>query len=404
MPAFARGAFNRPGGVDNESLRQSATPQMMWNYSMFHVASHFHTHERLHRFMIKTEDDTAAILLEITHLRSCPADMGHDTLPASKFFDPEDKESLGQPPIFAVRYFYEKRMMGSKWRPSNVSTSFLRSSAHNGGLMEVTAASLEEIEFARQELERGTAMLGKTAREGKFNESLLYPVLITKTKEAGKAGYICAYCSASVSQRLCCSQCKVTFYCGRDCQVKHWKDHKRVCCKATETPGTGDRKSFTFDIEDASLDSVGGPYGLFVNRFGNVSLSGPSEEEGKQARKDLRKQHKGANISKVPDARNVHSDSEFIVKLQPPAKTPTNPGLRQSNPWMCYDGPTRSFQAHIPSTTTGLDEVYALLQRETRPLQGMVPGVIGYKGYFKARWEGSTVRVYYDRVLPFPGW
>lgn len=28
-----------------------------------------------------------------------------------------------------------------------------------------------------------------------------------------------------------CSKCKLVFYCGRDCQVQHWKTHKKLCKK-----------------------------------------------------------------------------------------------------------------------------------------------------------------------------
>jgi hypothetical protein len=43
-------------------------------------------------------------------------------------------------------------------------------------------------------------------------------------------------------------------------------------------------------------------------------------------------------VSKTPMMKNIYGDKEFIVKLQSPLG-----GL--GLPWMCYDGPTRSFQA-----------------------------------------------------------
>merc|ERR1712070_206586 len=37
----------------------------------------------------------------------------------------------------------------------------------------------------------------------------------------------CAYCRADASER--CSRCKQEWYCSRECQVKHWKQHKAIC-------------------------------------------------------------------------------------------------------------------------------------------------------------------------------
>ena len=45
----------------------------------------------------------------------------------------------------------------------------------------------------------------------------------------------CGYChvqESSLGQFKQCNQCKVIFYCGRDCQVKHWRSgHKKECTK-----------------------------------------------------------------------------------------------------------------------------------------------------------------------------
>ena len=46
-------------------------------------------------------------------------------------------------------------------------------------------------------------------------------------------GGLCAHCSAQASSGTslkACSRCGVIFYCGRDCQLAHWKaGHKRSC-------------------------------------------------------------------------------------------------------------------------------------------------------------------------------
>ena len=37
----------------------------------------------------------------------------------------------------------------------------------------------------------------------------------------------CAVCRKQTTSK--CGQCKLIFYCGRDCQTKHWKVHKKYC-------------------------------------------------------------------------------------------------------------------------------------------------------------------------------
>lgn len=94
------------------------------------------------------------------------------------------------------------------------------------------------------------------------------------------------------------------------------------------------------------------------------------------------KKEKG--ISKLPMSKNVYGDKEFIVKLQPPVGESGMP----SCPWMCYDGPTRSFHAYIPVSTPSLKEIFDLMQRDGVRAVNPMSGQSGFKGYFKARWEG----------------
>lgn len=42
------------------------------------------------------------------------------------------------------------------------------------------------------------------------------------------AQQVCAQCSKPGAPKEC-SRCQQTSYCGRECQQKHWKKHKKVC-------------------------------------------------------------------------------------------------------------------------------------------------------------------------------
>ena len=46
---------------------------------------------------------------------------------------------------------------------------------------------------------------------------------------------VCAHCAAQASSGTSlksCSRCGIVFYCGRDCQLAHWKGGHKKSCKA----------------------------------------------------------------------------------------------------------------------------------------------------------------------------
>ena len=42
----------------------------------------------------------------------------------------------------------------------------------------------------------------------------------------------CFHCQSESAKMMCCSQCNRAWYCGKPCQKKHWKLHKRACVAA----------------------------------------------------------------------------------------------------------------------------------------------------------------------------
>jgi hypothetical protein len=53
-----------------------------------------------------------------------------------------------------------------------------------------------------------------------------------KVKEAAKNG-VCAQCMTNAASQKC-SRCLEVGYCGRECQVAHWKAHKKACKESCE--------------------------------------------------------------------------------------------------------------------------------------------------------------------------
>jgi len=53
-----------------------------------------------------------------------------------------------------------------------------------------------------------------------------------KGKGAAEETHRCFHCQTESTKMMCCSQCHRAWYCGRPCQKKHWKLHKRACVAA----------------------------------------------------------------------------------------------------------------------------------------------------------------------------
>ena len=61
----------------------------------------------------------------------------------------------------------------------------------------------------------------------------------------GLSGCMGPCCQAKKFSR--CARCHVVSYCSKDCQLEHWKSHKKICKKLTR--GSADDQSDWFGLE-----------------------------------------------------------------------------------------------------------------------------------------------------------
>jgi len=76
-------------------------------------------------------------------------------------------------------------------------------------------------------------------------------------------GFKCANCQKEALRR--CSKCKQEFYCSRECQVEHWKSHKKACqvpASNIQTPSNNvenvQEVSNAEDIKASFITEIGG--------------------------------------------------------------------------------------------------------------------------------------------------
>lgn len=384
---------------NNKAVAANYSPGVQWADSVYHVVHHYET-LGCNKFKIEDVNATGVILLEIHSLRACPDTQGAmRELKREDFIHAPDRSvSLGPVPVFFVRFLHLTKEDTAK--RGGTDAVFSQIARRGDRIVDIEAASAAELHYGVKALTRGQKFLSNAEpnannHSNQFRESVLFPpdVALLKSSMNMKAEKVCAFCLNPASDGVKlrpCSRCKVTCYCSKKCQKYHWKaGHQQLCRPASESTvgstGPSARRSFVFDAataQDPNLAGYDNRSAIYTNhRTGHVTSN-----LGKKV-----------GIPKTPTTRNAHGDKEFIVKLQPP----NLPGFGQ--PWMCYDGPVKSFQAFIPSDTPGLSEVGKVLKNDG--VWMMTPmGVMGNKGYCMARWEASKIRVFFDCLATPQPW
>mmetsp|Transcript_13369 Transcript_13369/g.20635 ORF Transcript_13369/g.20635 Transcript_13369/m.20635 type:complete len:560 (+) Transcript_13369:125-1804(+) len=178
-----------------------------------------------------------------------------------------------------------------------------------------------------------------------------------ETRKARKQeGLTCANCNDCFDESkgeklLVCSRCKVVRYCGRDCQVQHWKEHKKECVKlSSQSDGVTLGPPSEFSLGDGMSSLV---HSL---RGGGSNLSQESEYKKPRGKK---------------------YNEKFVIKCQ---------GNEASCPLLIYDQ-TRTCQFYLRPEQKGFKEILQAIRNE--------PAWQGRKTFMKASFDKSGVCTVY---------
>ncbi|KAL7541255.1 hypothetical protein ACHAXR_011342 [Thalassiosira sp. AJA248-18] len=175
----------------------------------------------------------------------------------------------------------------------------------------------------------------------------------TKVKRQNKL--CCANCKKGLDRDApSCSRCNISRYCGRECQVSHWKDHKKEC---------KDLASLSLGVK---LDP---PNKMKMNLPGGRSHFGMSYKTGTR----------NSDGIKYRKPCNVEHDKKFVVKVQ--ASRDDNFGSIY-----IYDQ-SRTCEFFINSGQSGFQDILTEIRNE--------PAWQGQKTFMKASFDRSgTCTVY----------
>ena len=381
-PPLLRVALNR-----DDSDASAFAPKMQWTYSMFHLCEHYHT-DNFTRFIISetpsvdyhTSHTAESLYVEVESVRACPEGFGlcqsdfeapHRDEDLSIGFDQFCKRAesgvhtkmfpLGPVPVLLVRYMHHA---GGKL--TNAQLDVL-DQHFTGEIMAINAASNAEVICGKQHL--AVNERHRVAGRGLFKRSAIYPLSRKEIESAVQPvcpPETCACCGNQGEHMLKCARCSVTHYCNKDCQRRHWKSsHRAVCGK--ERVVTTDELALVFDA--VACKDTG-----MVQSF------------------------KVGTIQQASAPKNIHGDSRFLCKLQPPA------GAEVQGSWMCYDE-QRSFSVVIPHTTPNIEHALQILREKGIRVPHLgSPSGFALKGFFYAQWEGQMIYIFLDKLAPTQAW
>lgn len=397
-------------------------PKLQFLWSVFHIVGTYtgiptgtEAGTRYWRFFLAVEDAPQSKCIAIDVLGGpldCPEFLPR--VSCKQFRGPaaaeaEDDTYAAAEPLLVVRYMVaaNRRAFEQAMRPTETDADGQRAlkalrEAPGGPIAPspyvsmILAAGDAEIEQAQRTLagneawvddEFASAFYARSdfhkQQDGCFRLSVLYPPGEEDLKVHKNA--VCSNCGkTSESGKFKeCGKCGGAAYCGRECQVAHWKStHKFVCKKTAEElreegAGSG-RSSVVFDL---TYRPPGMPEGHILKSFSHLGVSGPAR-----------------SASDGPP-RDIHGGAEFVVKVQ--AREHILFGGARGGPddnCMVYDE-TRSFDAMLPAATPGIDRLLQLMREG-----GLRRPGVGGKAYYMAKRAGVNLRIFTDKTVSPPAW
>lgn len=93
--------------------------------------------------------------------------------------------------------------------------------------MRVMSATLEARPFYKMKPDKEALGRNHALLKDGWNE--VDVELIVDKETNAPIGRSCGFCHESENEKLSRCACKSTFYCSKDCQLNHWRDHKKAC-------------------------------------------------------------------------------------------------------------------------------------------------------------------------------
>ncbi|KAJ7642175.1 hypothetical protein FB45DRAFT_1000539 [Roridomyces roridus] len=80
---------------------------------------------------------------------------------------------------------------------------------------------------------RDAERLERTEKRRECNSGLVYRDKSHREEMKANTGYICIKCTRMLERKKLrlCGGCQLVYYCGSECQKKHWPEHKKICGK-----------------------------------------------------------------------------------------------------------------------------------------------------------------------------
>lgn len=266
-------------------------------------------------------------------------------------------------PALCVEYAHGTRAAGTLAAVVSLANWL---AAHHGEEVIVLRASLEEQQLWLDQLVRSAAAPGGTLQAQLRRSAVCSP---PPAKDPGfeepfappLGAKVCGHCGGPA--KLTCAGCSGIHYCERACQKAHWKTHKPDCRGVGDAPASsadaGGAESVVFAAASPEGGAMAGMAAMTLNFNAGVG-----------ARSFL--------MGAAPP--NPHGARRFMIKAQRPLT-----GGRA--PLMVYDEPR--------AMTRMLDRAEGAAAYDALDARVAAHGVLGgAKGFFWARREGASVRVF----------